>query len=201
MNVRLRTSLGFVAGVFFDGILRMNNYRVTISMTTNSGSSENYNIALDRMKYFFAECIDSSILINEEETDQCKKFVKAGLKLVTLPEEPVEQIIGMMLYYKLNAIMEDRIIVNETELSSAAGEGIVYLHSENENTESIIKPDWWVSPDLVHSDIDLTNSDKVVTMHPLGVWRDLELAWPDTVDDPKTDNTVVFADFKKDDTN
>jgi hypothetical protein len=34
-----------------------------------------------------------------------------GINVTTLPEEPVDQIIGMMLYYKLNAIMEGRMIV------------------------------------------------------------------------------------------
>lgn len=201
MNVRIQYNMNFFAGIFHNGNMHMNSYNLGVAMTTNSTDPANHSIAFERIKYFVYNELDSTIFINSKNQEGCQQFVDAGLSITTLPGEPVDQLLGIMLYYKLNAIMEDRIIVNETELSSAAGEGIVYLHSENENTESIIKPDWWVSPDLVHSDIDLTNSDKVVTMHPLGVWRDLELAWPDTVDDPKTDNTVVFADFKKDDTN
>lgn len=199
MNVRLRTSLGFVAGVFFDGILRMNNYRVTISMTTNSGSSENYNIALDRMKYFFAECIDSSVLINEEETDQCKKFVKAGLKLVTLPEEPVEQIIGMMLYCKLNAIAEDHIIVNEIELSSELGDQVIFFHSDSEFLGPFEGVGWWNQPDLTHYNKELNVKDNIMSMARRNTWKEINLDWP--VDDkPDSGDTIVFADFGRDET-
>jgi len=199
MNVRLRTSLSFVAGVFFDGILRMNNYRVTISMTTNSGSSENYNIALDRMKYFFAECIDSSILINEEETDQCKKFVKAGLKLVTLPEEPVEQIIGMMLYCKLNAIAEDHIIVNEIELSSELGDQIIFFHSDSEFLGPFEGVGWWNQPDLTHYNKELNVKDNIMSMTRRNTWKEINLDWP-ADDQPNSGNTIVFADFGRDET-
>jgi len=199
MNVRLSTSLGFVAGVFFDGILRMNNYRVTISMTTNSGSSENYNIALDRMKYFFAECIDSSILINEEETDQCKKFVKAGLKLVTLPEEPVEQIIGMMLYCKLNAIAEDHIIVNEIAISSELGDQVIFFHSDSEFLGPFEDVGWWNQPDLTHYNKELNVKDNIMSMARRNTWKEINLDWP--VDDrPDSGDTIVFADFGRDET-
>ena len=198
MNVRLRTSLGFVAGVFFDGILRMNNYRVTISMTTNSGSSENYNIALDRMKYFFGECIDSSILINEEDVDQCKKFVKAGLKLVTLPEEPVEQIIGMMLYCKLNAIAEDHIIVNEIELSSELGDQVIFFHSDTEFLGPFESVGWWRQPDLTHYNKELNVKDNIMSLNRRTTWKEVNLDWPS--DKPNSGNTIVFADFGRDET-
>ena len=199
MNVRLRTSISFVAGVFYEGMVRMNNYHVSLSMTTNSGSSENYNIALDRMKYFFAECIDSSILINEEETDQCKKFVKAGLKLVTLPEEPVEQIIGMKLYCKLNAIADDHIIVNEVEISSELGDQVVFFHSDGEFQGPFVESGWWSQSDLTHYNKELNVKDNIMSMSRRNTWKDLDLDWPiDT--ESTTGNTIVFADFGRDET-
>jgi hypothetical protein len=199
MNVRLRTSISFVAGVFFEGILRMNNYRVSLSMTTNSGSSESYDIALDRMKYFIGECIDSGVFINEDNTDQCKKFIRAGVKLVTLPEEPVEQIIGMMLYCKLNAIAENHIIVNEVEISSELGDQVVFFHSDGEFQGPFADAGWWHQPDLTHYNKELNVKDNIMSMSRRNTWKDLELDWPiDT--EALSGNTIVFADFGRDET-
>ena len=198
MNVRLKNDLIFQAGVYYNGELRMNNYNLRLWMITNTHEPSSHNIAFDRIKYFVYSTLDSTIFINEDNQEQCEQLLDAGLKLTTMPGEPVDQLIGLMLYYKLNAITESRMTIVETELSSVMGENMTYLHSENENPETVIRPDWWSSPDLVHYNTDLVDSDKVVTMHQVSVWRDLEMAWPDE-DIPESGNTVVFADFKRSD--
>jgi hypothetical protein len=111
-----------------------------------------------------------------------------------------------MLFNKLTAITEGRLLVGEIEVSSMLSDGIVYLHGENENVNDIEPPAWWTTCDLVHN--DLPETDKVLSMHHSSVWRDLDLAWPDIEDnsdvedlDDATGNTVVFADFKKLDDN
>jgi hypothetical protein len=95
--------------------------------------------------------------------------------------------------------------VFETELSSALGEYMVYLHSEEENTVGYVQPEWWTTADLIHSDFVLDNSDNVVSIPQATEWRDLDLAWTDDLDDDldndldedNSGNVVVFADFKK----
>jgi hypothetical protein len=155
-------------------------------------------VAFERIKYFVYEQLDSSIFINCAHQDQCKQFVTAGLSVTTTPGEPVDQLIGLMLYHKLNAIMEDRIVVDETEISSVLGESMVYLHSGNEHTDVEQFPDWWTTDDPSHSDYVLLAADKVVTMQNAGAWRELELAWPELEPVTETGNIVVFADFKLD---
>lgn len=196
MNVRLKYDIPFTAGVYYNGSMRMNNYSLRLWMSTNSLDPADQNISFERIKHFVYSEIDSTIFINIEYTEQCRQFIRSGLNVTTLPGEPVDQLVGIMLYYKLNAIAEDRMIVVETELSSTYGENMTYLHSENEITDDIIKPDWWTSADLVHCDIKLMDSDKVVAMHQTSAWRDLNLAWPDDIEIGETGNTVVFADFK-----
>ena len=198
MNVRLRYTMPFSAGVYYGGEMRMNHYTATVYMTTNTRDPVNHNVAFERIKYFVYEQLDSSIFINSEHQDQCEQFVAAGLSVTTMPGEPVDQLIGLMLYHKLNAIMEDRIVVDETEISSVLGESMVYLHSGNEHTDVEQFPDWWTTEDPAHSDYVLLAADKVLTMHNAGAWRELELAWsePDTA--TETGNIVVFADFKLD---
>ena len=199
MNVRLNYKLNFTAGIYFNDTLSMNNYTLRIWMITNTLDATSQNKAFARLKYFIYSELDSTIFINKENVDQCTALAKAGLKITTMPGDPVDQLIGIMLYYKLSAIMEGRIAVIETELSSELGEGLVYLHSEHENPEINEHPDWWTSSDLLHCDTRLLVNDKIVAIHHTNAWRELDLGWPDVGNPEPEDNTVVFADFKQDD--
>jgi len=196
MNVRIRHHMTFTAGIYYGNEMRMNNYALTVHMITNSTDSVSHNVAFERIKYFVYNKMDSTIFVNSEQENQCQQFLNCGLSVTTLPGEPVDQLIGLMLYYKLNAIMEDRIIVDETEISSVLGENIVYMHSENENTDVGTIPDWWHTPDCVHCEYILSPADKIVSMHSNSVWRDLDLLWSDSETSEETGNIVVFADFK-----
>ena len=198
MNVRLQYTMNFTAGVHYHERMVMNNYMLKVFMITNTTVAENTTIAFERLKYFIAE-LDSTVFVNSEEQLACQQYIDAGIKITTLPVDPVDQIIGVMLFHKLNAIMEDRIIMVETELSSVLGDSMVYIHSENETAENLVIPDWWMTPDLVHCDTDLIDNDKVLAIHQAGAWRELDLGWIDTVQSDQTGN-IVFADFKRDET-
>ena len=198
MNVRLQYTMNFTAGVHYHEQMIMNNYMLKVFMITNTAVAENTTIAFERLKYFIAE-LDSTVFVNSEKQLACQQYVNAGIKITTLPVDPVDQIIGVMLFHKLNAIMEDRIIMVETELSSVLGDSMVYIHSENETADNLVIPDWWMTPDLVHCDTDLIDNDKVLAIHQAGAWRELDLGWIDTVQSDQTGN-IVFADFKRDET-
>ena len=198
MNVRLQYTMNFTAGVHYHERMVMNNYMLKVFMITNTAVAENTTIAFERLKYFIAE-LDSTVFVNSEEQLACQQYIDAGIKITTLPVDPVDQIIGVMLFHKLNAIMEDRIIMVETELSSVLGDSMVYIHSENETADNLVIPDWWMTPDLVHCDTDLIDNDKVLAIHQTGAWRELDLGWIDTVQPDQTGN-IVFADFKRDET-
>jgi hypothetical protein len=192
MNVRIKFPINFTAGIFYRDELQMNNYMVTLSMLTNSLDGKINNIALDRIKYFIYTEIESSIFINSADNERCAKFIDAGLKITTIPDTPVDQLIGIMLYHKLSAITEDRLLIEEIEISSSLGEGLIYVHGEHENVDELSIPDWWKSVDLVHCEPELIGSDEIVTLANLTVWRDLDLAWPDEEKESETGNTVVF---------
>jgi hypothetical protein len=198
MNVRLKYNMNFTAGLYYGGEMRMNSYQVTLSMITNSTDAVSHNVAFERIKYFVYNCLDSSIFVNATETDVCKNIVNAGFNVSTLPGDPVDQLIGLMLYYKLNAIMEDRIVVEETEISSTLGENMIYMHCENENTDIGVMPDWWTSSDPMHSEYMAVDANNIVNIQSNVFWKELDLLWPDSKQQHETGNIVVFADFKSD---
>jgi hypothetical protein len=197
MNVRLRYDLPFTAGIYYNGSFFMNNYNLRVWMATVSEAQKDQATAFERLKYFVYTCMESTIFIDAAETEQCNRYVQAGLGITTMPGEPVDQLIGIMLHHKLNAVMENRIIVIETELSSAAGEYMTYLHSEEENTVGYVQPEWWTAADLTHSEFEPVNSDNVVAISQAAAWRELELDWDDDPTDDTPGNVVVFADFKQ----
>jgi hypothetical protein len=196
MNVRLKYDLHFNAGVYYRGNTILNNYSLRLWMITNTELAEDQNTAFERIKYFVYNHVDNTMFIDRGEQEQCAKFLQAGLSITTMPGDPVDQLIGIMLYHKLNAIMEQRMNIVETELSSAQGQAMTYLHSEGENTLGVEAPAWWLSTDLAHSDFALPESEKVVSMQTTTAWRDLDLAWSELPPSMDHGNIVVFADFK-----
>jgi hypothetical protein len=199
MNVRLQKNLHFTAGVWYDNVLQMNNYMSSIHLYTNTADPVDQNIAFERLKYFVYYALDSSILVDQESNEQCSRLASAGLKITTMPGIPVDQLIGIMLYYKLNAVVEQRLIITDVEISSGIGDNIVYLHNENESSNDFVKPAWWTTSDPAHCDSNLCQFDNVVAINRACNWRELELHWPsESVVEPG--NIVAFPDRKRNDT-
>jgi hypothetical protein len=199
MNVQLKHQVNFTAGIWYNNLLQMNNYSAQIHMRTTTMEPTNHNTAFERLKYFVYYGLDSSIILDQQLTDPSAQFVSAGLKITTMPGDPVDQLVGIMLYYKLNAIMEERIVVTQVEINSNLGDNITYIHNEHEAHVGIIPPEWWTAPDLTQCTTKLVQQDKVVTMSRTQTWRELDLSWPDNnITEPG--NVVVFADFKRNET-
>jgi hypothetical protein len=196
MNVRIAQLLSINAGAWFNGALEMNLYTIKLWMTTQTFSTQEQHTAFQRAKYFVYDQLENTIFVNAADP-KCAELAQAGLDITTLPGDPVDQLIGIMLFHKLNAVMEDRIRLLEVEIS--AGDAVIYLHGENETSDELISPAWWSTADLVHSDFVPADSDKVVSIAQSTAWRDLDLAWPDAPADTAHGNIVVFADFKQPD--
>jgi len=196
MNVRIAQLLSFSAGTWYEDHLEMNQYTIKLWMITQSTDTEEQNTAFRRAKHFIYSQLDSTIFVDSEDPKSAE-FAQLGLNITTMPGEPADQLIGIMLFHKLNAIMEGRILVIEVEIS--AGDAVIYLHGENETSEGLLRPDWWSTADLTHSDITVTESEKILSIAGSTAWRDLDLAWPDAETEEPTGNIVVFADFKQTD--
>lgn len=197
MNVRVISPLNFTAGIFHKGELRMNNYYVRIYMYTNCLDADSQGVAMERLKYFVLGEMDSTIFINTEDSEKCFQFLDSGLNVTTLPAEPVDQLIGIMLFYKLNTIMEGRIVITDVEISSTIGDNIIYVHSEHE-TPTVDIPDWWMESDMNHCDLHEVDQE-IVKINNTGAWRELDLGWPVDIENDDADNTVAFTDLNKDD--
>lgn len=196
MNARLNYKIDFLSGVHYQNVLRMNHYHLSIWMTTQSEDSENHNIAFERLKAFVSYSLDSAVFINRADQDSCEKLLQAGVNICTLPEDPVDQVVGIMLFSKLNAIMEGRIIIDEIEISSDLGDNMIYLHGASENIGPFEQKGWWHEPDLSFNHSDLVDENKkIMNINRAIGWRDLDLQWPGDDKIKQEGNTIVYADF------
>ena len=199
MNVRLRFNITFPAAAWFDGELMMTNYTLSLNLLTLTMDPQDQNIALERIKYFLLNELHSTIFINQTDDERAEIFTDVGLNVTTLPEEPVDQVVGIMLFYKLNAIMEGRMKVTELVMSSEAGDSIEYFHSENEHTDLFPETGWWHEPTLCHSSVELDDSEEsenVVDLNADDDWREQDLGWAQA-EVTQDLGQVVFANFNQ----
>jgi len=183
MNVRLEYSYMFTAGVWLkDASPVMNSFSLTLNLVTASTDIIEQNIAFDRMNYFINEVISNSFFINEEEVETINHLQSAGIRAISLPESPYEQVVGLLLYRKLNAIMEGRIFVTDLKISSTYGQNVLYLYSGEEVDDIFDSSGWWEDPDPSWKDRQPpTRKNKIVELSNVSstTWRDVGLQWED----------------------
>jgi hypothetical protein len=142
------------------------------------------------------------VYIHQNDVTQIQALTSAGIKVTTMPEQPIDQIIGIALYCKLNAILQERMFVNGVTIQSDLGDNVRYLHSDRESAGPMERPGWWQDHTPVHSDFKSSASKKhVVKLSRTPSWQDLDMEWSDvepTDNTGTTGNTVVFAKFGPD---
>lgn len=196
MTARLKKTFGFYTGLLYQGKFMVNHWNINLDLLTVSDSSDQQNIAYERMKYWMQHVLDDSILVAHDDP-ALATVQNLDARIIALPDEPVDQIIGMMLYLKLNAIMENRMIVAATEIWSTQGDQTSYVHVGGENLGPDLGQDgWWTDPRPIFSMDRSQKNGKVVKLDRGSEWQDLGLAWGST--DSDNSSTVVFAKFSRD---
>ena len=199
MNVRLQYDLEFLAGIYYEDQLQLNSYSVSVSLLTQTEDAASSNIALERLKCFVYHDLATTVFFGPSDHEKAEMFQMMGTNVTTLPDAPVDQIVGMMLYCKLNAILEERMIVTNVTIQSLLGDNVRYLHSNQESLGPCAEPGWWTDPGPVHSNFKpAAGSKRVVKINRTPTWRDMDLGWSGTEQPKNETNTVVFAKFPTD---
>lgn len=202
MTARVSRDFDFQAGVYINNEFFMNLYEVDIQFTVNTEDIREQNIALDRVKHLFYNCIEHSILINQTNK-KIEKFTDAELCVCTLPEDPYDQIVGIMLMTKINSITEGRLVATDIQIGSKLSDNVVCYFSVDENIGPFNEPGWWFDSGTKIAGNASKNKKIVKLSKPKSDWEQLFLGWNQTpqtfvVDAPS--NEIVFANFdpKKD---
>lgn len=194
MNVRLRKNLVWYSGLVFQENFCVNHYEADIDLMTVTSDHNEQNIAYERMKSWVYQVLNDSILISENDPS-LPRFQATGARIIILPEPPVDQILGIMLYLKLNSIMQNRMVVTDVTVKSSQGDDMCYLHSVGESFgENLVNDGWWSDPRPTWTDARPRGKEKVVALDRFPEWKDYGLEWDNG--DAKGQN-VVFAKFNK----
>jgi len=175
-NVRLDWNFTFLAGYHADAQNQYcaNEYNVNLNMITVSSNGWDHDTAFERIKYYSTYILSSCVFVDEQQTEAIEKYTAAGMRVVALPQVPVDQIIGMMIHYKFNAMLEDRVNIMGTAISSRVGSGIVYLHDEEENAGPFQDDDWWDDPEPTYG---RKTKSSIVDFSKKSTWENLNLLW------------------------
>lgn len=195
MNVRLQYELEFMAGIYYEGRLQLNQYSASLQLLTQTTDTLRTNIAMERLKAFVHSELCDTVFVGPEDRDKAEMLSVLGMNVTTLPDQPVDQIIGVMLYCKLNAIMEDQMLITKLDIQSYLGDSVWYQHDEDDAIGPFREDGWWHRPTCQHNDIESEiDSNKVVRVATTG-WTEYRLDWPEAQE--TTGNTVVFANFQR----
>jgi len=169
----------FQTAIHFEEGFLLNLYEIKLSMVIVTDNLREQNIAIERINYFIESSLDSCVFVNQSEESQIKKYDQAGIKVCVIPEEPYDQIIGMVLMMKLNAIMEDKVRITEIIFGSKMSTGVKFIISYEE-AEAYYAGDFWYNhPSLSIRDIPKTKSkkEKIVNLFVSDDWTKLNLNW------------------------
>lgn len=178
MIARVYKDFDFLAAVHFDDQFMINHYNLNLIMDIVTDDEREQLIAIERIVYFLQNYVESSIFIHEKYKRKIAAYEKAGLKVLTLPEDPFDQIIGLALMSKFNAIAENRIIVSETIFGSKLSAQIKF-HNYVEQLEEFEHGAWYNNSGLVNNfnKSKKMRKDKIVKFDELEDWNKLGLAW------------------------
>ena len=199
MNIELQYSVDFSAMIYTPEDtawpLMANTYAVSIQLVTVSNNKKDINIALERLKVFLFSELAHTVFVNQHYSEHVELLEILGCNVTTLPEEPVDQIIGLMLYCKLNAIMENRMHITQLDIASELGDNIWYKHSEDDGLGPFVEEGWWHKPSVQHHSTEQVDMPaNVVNLQRTG-WVDYGLCFREEAED--SNSTVVYANFPK----
>lgn len=175
----INTNFSFQTGMYFENNLLCNLFEINVTMLVETASIREQNIALTRMRYFLTESLEHSIIIHENEIDMINKLTQCGIKVCTLPEQPYDQILGIMLMTKFNAITEGRLIITDMEIGSRLGDNVSFIQSIEDPIGPFEAPGWWNESNTKISSVAYSDKkEKIVRlMKNNSEWDSLELSW------------------------
>lgn len=196
MNVRLIKTWHWQSGLVYRDVFYINSYTATVHMHTTTMHDPDHDVAYGRMDYWFQDVMQDSVILNADCV-AAKAYAATGQRLLLFPDQPVDQLVGIMLFLKLNSITEGRLVITDVDLSSVHGADMIYQHSYAESVGPLSAAGWWQDAKPVWSHVSsTTRGSKVVSLSRAAEWSALDLDWKPIRS--IQDSSIVFADFDRD---
>lgn len=195
MTTRIERDFSFQAGVYFQEEFLMNVYTISLYMDVETESIREQNVAMERIKYFLNDCLENSIFVQDTEHKIIEKYNSCGFKVCTVPEEPYDQIITILLLSKLNSITEGRLVITDITLGSRISDQVKFSYDIESPRGPLEVPGWWTDNGTAISDPvkKSVRKDKIVKLFKTQStdWAEYNLIWKEK--DPKIKSEIVFT--------
>lgn len=179
MIARISKEFTFDAALYFENRFMINSFDFECHMDVITEDAREQNIAVERINYYTNFFLQDSIFVNEKHEDMINLYEQAGLKVLTIPEEPYDQIISVVLLTKFNAVMEGRVNVTDIVFGSRLTDGIKF-YTMIEDTENFMGNFWWNDPNpSIKSNKTKGKKDKIVNLSDKKEWTKVNLDWKD----------------------
>jgi hypothetical protein len=176
--------------------MQLNTYSINLQLTAVNEQPAFVAVALERIKAFVLGEMANVLFINAAHDTVAEMFDALGTNICTLPEEPYDQIVGLMLLYKLTAITEGHVLISQLDISSSLGDELWYQFDQDSDPGVFAHEGWWHNRGCVKHVLH-NDHDNVVKVDTLG-WKEYDLEWPDTAEGASA--TIVKPDFKRHET-
>ena len=195
MTTRIEREFSFQAGVYFKEEFLMNLYTITLYMEVETESIREQNVAMERIKYFLNDCLENCFFVQDSEHKVIEKYNSCGFKVCTVPEEPYDQIITLLLLTKLNSITEGRLIITDMTLGSRISDEVKFICDIESPRGPLESPGWWADSGTSISDPikKSVRKDKIVKLFktPTTDWAEYNLVWKEK--DHTANCEIVFT--------
>ena len=175
---KIQKNFTFQAAIHFENRFMVNLYEMDTKMEIYTEDTREQNIAVERITHFLGSVIEDCLFVSINEKDAINKYSAAGIKVCTIPEDPYDQIIGLILMNKCNAIMEGKIVMTEILFGSKLSNLIKFELNHELATIGFDGKHWYNEPTLITAD-KFSKKDKIVNLfdHKYDSWEDLDLTW------------------------
>jgi len=183
-STKIEKSFKFQSAIFYEKTFLINSYTAFLTISIETEDPREQQIAVDRIGYWLTYILQNSVLIQEDEQEQIMKYSYAGMGVCTLPDEPYDQLVAMILMLKFNAITENKIIVTNLILKSMLSEGVRYTMDLEDAESSYGEADgWWNEKDMSMSDYVRVEprDDKIVKLFDTDDWAEAGLHWKEKI--------------------
>ena len=180
MNVRIRFNTEMRTAAWFGDDFLINNFAVNLHLITQSHDASDHAICMGRIRTVIDQ-LEHSVFVHQDNTVKIDEFINCGLRVTAFPQQPIDQIVGIVLFEKLNTVLENRMRVTDLDICSDLGDNIWFMHGENEKVSAIPDTGWWAdaSPqcNVTHN---AAVGKKVVKLRKQPNWKSFDLEWAST---------------------
>lgn len=148
------------------------------SMVVETFDMLDQNIAIERMTYFISHTLEDCIFVNQEDKEAIEKYNNAGMRVVEVPEDPYDQILGLLIINKCNAIMEGRLHLSDIVFGSKLSNLIKFELTSEMAINEYPGKHWW-NDHTLSTTTKSRKKDKIVKLFDQNTpdWATLELTW------------------------